>query len=415
MRQMKIQKELLIKVLLFVILVICFSLQSLEGFNKFIEGRTSISESLITQDAKPLPTLTICSDPPFDQNLMENQMKISPYLFFLSSGSASNQDFDFPANLSENFQDQNSLMGLWNFSSLRPDTFGIGNDLIFRDEFQMYGGSTKKYQISNSLWFGGCVQITPFEPKPAHAIFMVGIMWYKPVKPDKFRLILHETPGTAFSIFPGDFLSPGSKIEEVYLGQMKMIGINKRQKIYHIQRKNGACKEYGEMDSQAKCKLENEILPRFQNETLAREICVARNKNISKLCLIPQAMNLKYLDQNLSNLPLCTTEEDYKCMLTLLSPDIQENDQKCRHPCTETFYETYSRSNPHPSKNWAYVMMYYQSNRIQVLEEYLVFDFSSILVAIGGSLGLFLGFSFFQCCQSVTSGIINMSRETIYR
>ena len=42
-------------------------------------------------------------------------------------------------------------------------------------------------------------------------------------------------------------------------------------------------------------------------------------------------------------------------------------------------------------------MMYYISNYQTLQEEYLIFDNSSILVAIGGSLGLFIGFSFFQC------------------
>ena len=63
----------------------------------------------------------------------------------------------------------------------------------------------------------------------------------------------------------------------------------------------------------------------------------------------------------------------------------------------EISYVTMSKSIPHDIKNMAMVQMYYQSDHITVLEEYLIFDFTSILVAIGGSLGLFLGFSFFQC------------------
>ena len=40
--------------------------------------------------------------------------------------------------------------------------------------------------------------------------------------------------------------------------------------------------------------------------------------------------------------------------------------------------------------------LYYESNNIILLEEYLIFDFWGILVAIGGSIGLFLRFSFRQ-------------------
>ena len=43
------------------------------------------------------------------------------------------------------------------------------------------------------------------------------------------------------------------------------------------------------------------------------------------------------------------------------------------------------------------VQMYFTSDYVTLHEEYLIFDFSSIVVAVGGSLGLFLGFSFLQC------------------
>ena len=49
------------------------------------------------------------------------------------------------------------------------------------------------------------------------------------------------------------------------------------------------------------------------------------------------------------------------------------------------------------SNNYAMANLYYASDYITINEEYLIFDFSSILVAAGGSLGLFLGFSFLQC------------------
>ena len=60
-----------------------------------------------------------------------------------------------------------------------------------------------------------------------------------------------------------------------------------------------------------------------------------------------------------------------------------------------------SKRTPHDISDLALVYVSYYSDRMLLLEEYLVFDFSSILVAIGGSLGLFLGFSFFQCGSEI--------------
>ena len=84
-------------------------------------------------------------------------------------------------------------------------------------------------------------------------------------------------------------------------------------------------------------------------------------------------------------------------MLTTLYTYAEERDNKCPPPCTRIKIETVSRSIPHDFLRLSFVMMYYISNYQTLQEEYLIFDNSSILVAIGGSLGLFIGFSFFQC------------------
>ena len=81
--------------------------------------------------------------------------------------------------------------------------------------------------------------------------------------------------------------------------------------------------------------------------------------------------------------------------------DLSQWNQICPHQCTEITYKITSKRTPHDISDIAFVYMAYYSDRMLLLEEYLVFDFSSILVAIGGSLGLFLGFSFFQCGSEI--------------
>ena len=70
-----------------------------------------------------------------------------------------------------------------------------------------------------------------------------------------------------------------------------------------------------------------------------------------------------------------------------------------------------SKRIPHDLSDMALISMYYQSDHLRLLEEYLVFDFTSILVAIGGSLGLFLGFSFFQCATGLCSNAMDFTRR----
>ena len=81
--------------------------------------------------------------------------------------------------------------------------------------------------------------------------------------------------------------------------------------------------------------------------------------------------------------------------------DTSQWNQICPHQCTEITFKVSSKRTPHDISDLALVYISYYSDRMLLLEEYLVFDFSSILVAIGGSLGLFLGFSFFQCGSEI--------------
>ncbi len=65
----------------------------------------------------------------------------------------------------------------------------------------------------------------------------------------------------------------------------------------------------------------------------------------------------------------------------------------------------------HDTDNLALVLLRYQSDRMTLYEEFLIFDFSAIIVALGGSLGLFLGFSFFQCGSSLLDQTLKCGRK----
>ena len=70
-----------------------------------------------------------------------------------------------------------------------------------------------------------------------------------------------------------------------------------------------------------------------------------------------------------------------------------------------------SKSIPHDLSDMTLISMYYQSDHLRLLEEYVVFGINSILVAIGGLLGLFLGFSFFQYDTGFCSKAIAFTRR----
>ena len=72
----------------------------------------------------------------------------------------------------------------------------------------------------------------------------------------------------------------------------------------------------------------------------------------------------------------------------------------CIPPCRDTWFTSVTRESlfgATPNKSLVYSM--YPDTHVIVEEEYLVFDFGAIVATVGGSLGLFLGFSCLQFCQ----------------
>ena len=67
----------------------------------------------------------------------------------------------------------------------------------------------------------------------------------------------------------------------------------------------------------------------------------------------------------------------------------------CQDPCTKTFYQSQFRVDPSQlgNANESYVFLVYDQTDTNIQEEILFYDFNAILAAVGGSLGLFLGFS----------------------
>ena len=109
----------------------------------------------------------------------------------------------------------------------------------------------------------------------------------------------------------------------------------------------------------------------------------------------------------LDHLPTCLTDEETKCMYEhwAWADDFNVYTQykHCLKPLTTTLYEA------NPAKldgegngnNSVDLLFGYASNEMEIEEEALMIGTSSYIGSVGGSLGLFLGFSFFthlSCC-----------------
>lgn len=127
----------------------------------------------------------------------------------------------------------------------------------------------------------------------------------------------------------------------------------------------------------------------------------------SAVCTVPQA---SLVDRppggggGASPLPTCDAPASSNCSAGALRRIFmtQQHDgvTGCRAPCVRDAYTVdYRRDAPaHTGSNRTGVYLFYADTRVRTTEEYLLFDFGAIVTAVGGSLGLFLGFS---CWQTV--------------
>ena len=193
------------------------------------------------------------------------------------------------------------------------------------------------------------------------------------------------------------------------MGEVTNAVIHKTEKRKFVQKETGKCNEYTENDSKHKCVIK-QSLELLKSDEITLKCLDILNLNISHICWIPQMENmLRFDDDKRLNLTACTTHDEYICMLSLL--DNFHRNENCINSCIERSYEVESKHFESKSKQVAILVLSYQSNTMTVLEEYLVFDLVAIISAIGGNLGLFLGFSFFQCCTSMASKICTLKNR----
>ena len=109
-------------------------------------------------------------------------------------------------------------------------------------------------------------------------------------------------------------------------------------------------------------------------------------------------MPIKFPNQSLLSLPECNTIKEYNCMKWAMHRALfYDATTFCEKPCTTVKYKgkkAFGFEYYGTSRNmleWRYIL---DSDKINVQEEYLVYDSTGFVGAIGGTLGLFVGFSF---------------------
>ena len=123
---------------------------------------------------------------------------------------------------------------------------------------------------------------------------------------------------------------------------------------------------------------------------------------------------LPYTSKNLSN-PICKTEDEENCASNMLNEVLPDGSfiNQCKKPCVITQYlETYEwNGNYYSPDDYKFAFYYILSkNETIVYEEYLIHDLISMIGSVGGTLGMFIGFSFIN----VVNVIIFQIRKCLF-
>ncbi len=102
----------------------------------------------------------------------------------------------------------------------------------------------------------------------------------------------------------------------------------------------------------------------------------------------------------------CQDPNDFKCQANVMMEIMQEDfGHICPEQCTNIHYTAriLSQYNYEESmRNGLVFNLLLDSEYVVIKEEVLLFDFPTFVGSVGGSLGLFLGFSFFDCASFIT-------------
>ncbi len=130
-------------------------------------------------------------------------------------------------------------------------------------------------------------------------------------------------------------------------------------------------------------------------------------KNGKKLCWIPQA---DFFIKQMKDITIeaCQTREEMRIMEDELYSVMARSMRRissCPEPCTTEHIHLKQKVNPFFRENHTEIYIYWENLDVLIEEEYLLMDLNAIVSAVGGSLGLFLGFSCLGSLLSLLSRI----------
>ena len=172
------KKLTLVKSFLFFGMIICFSFQIFDNFGKYLAGKSSFAESKVKKEQKePLPSFSICSEPAFNEDYLENELNVTGSLFYstslLSNLGGKN---DFPDLASKDLvYNEYSLEYFWNKTIIGPRYFAVDDDIVYDNELVQKSNKSeiRQFEVINSFYYGRCTSVVLKRPRKDHELLII--------------------------------------------------------------------------------------------------------------------------------------------------------------------------------------------------------------------------------------------------
>ena len=221
----------------------------------------------------------------------------------------------------------------------------------------------------------------------------------------KLRVPYEEYPETFVAFMEDDFEYnalnykpwPGSRPFTADIRVQKSNVVSTERKIWNFYERNQQrpCVYYKPNESYIKC---------FANNHVSKLLAMGSAECGQSFCTSPKTQTFLRLAENRSwkNVPPCQSFTEELCWDKHWVSSFVYAEGQCQKPCNVTEYRGYVRRLALPMKeNLTYVGIINSSNTVTFNQEVLIYDILNFIGSVGGSLGLFIGFSFFDCGQAI--------------
>ncbi len=369
-----------------------FALQVRDVCIKYFEKRTTISISQEILEEVLIPIITLCSGYKISQNiiteaLLHNDTFGSPSMF---DNAAFKLGRDFRLSLTLWRPSKNSL----------PMKFFLENGAnSFR--FDDSGTIDVKVTEIRSITMGLCYVIEADQGlKNTEAADFRYIYSDNVSYPDAevgFKAIVsNKTENVA--ILYDDWKGFKGITIDLQPGYLNRLGLVKVVNIF-LEEKN-YCQLYGDGESRPQCRYEK----------LSSAIRVKILESCPNPCIIPALESALMISENdlSSDWKYCQNYTDATCIESTLTSTIYSPlGRNCRRSCAEVVYKGNKQQTEITSENGYGLLIFFDSMTQEVNTELLLFDFSSFVGNFGGSLGLFIGFSYLDFWTKITRTLID--------